>query len=70
MVSTCLQTHSLSVPDLGVTLRTLLAVAAQGYDDTGRRAWTVRFKGAKIGTIQVKTDPPDSKLTKPVENLV
>lgn len=50
------EAQEILVPDLGVTLRTLLGVAAQGYKETGRRRWSIRYKGALIGSLQVKDD--------------
>lgn len=45
---------TLAVPDLGITLRTLLAAAAKGYSTRPRRNWRVLYKGAIIGTIRIK----------------
>jgi len=47
-------TFELETPDLGVTMRTLLAAAATGAKRTGRRAWTVRYKSAVIGSVRVR----------------
>jgi len=46
----------IEITDLGVTLRTLLAVAAQGYQTQQRRKWSIKYKGAVIGWLQVKDD--------------
>jgi hypothetical protein len=47
----------LDVDDIGVTLRTLLAVAAKGYAETGKRRWQIRLKGAMIGSVQCASTP-------------
>ena len=49
-------TGSIDITDMGVTIRTLLAVAADGYKETQRRKWSVKYKGAVIGWLQVKDD--------------
>ena len=46
----------LYIDDIGVTFRTLLAVAAKGYADSQVRRWHVVYKGARIGIVQVKTE--------------
>lgn len=46
----------LVLSDMGVTLRTLLAVAAGAYPDTRRRRWNLSYKGATIGRIQIKDE--------------
>jgi hypothetical protein len=55
-VETDLEEGKLIVPDIGVTLRTLLAVAAKGYDATKRRSWKVVYKSTVIGSVRVKTN--------------
>lgn len=42
------------IEDIGVTVRTLLAVAAQGMEDCGNRKWHIVYKDARIGIVQVK----------------
>ena len=42
------------IEDIGVTIRTLLAVAAQGMEDCGNRKWHIVYKGVRIGLVQVK----------------
>lgn len=42
------------ISDIGVTMRTLLAVAAQGMEECGNRRWHVVYKDARIGLVQVK----------------
>lgn len=46
----------LTIPDLGVTLRTLLAVASNGYSLSGRRTWKIDYKSVVIGSVRVKTE--------------
>lgn len=43
------------IEDIGVTMRTLLAVAARGYGESQVRKWHIVYKGARIGLVQVKT---------------
>lgn len=52
-----MKSGSISVDDLGVTLRTLLGAAAGGYTDTGKRGWQIMYKGAYIGKVQVASSP-------------
>ena len=47
---------TLTIPDLGVTMRTIMAVAASGYVETQDRSWKIIYKGAHIGTVKVKDD--------------
>ena len=42
------------INDIGVTMRTLLAVAAQGMEDCGNRKWHIVYKEVRIGLVQVK----------------
>jgi hypothetical protein len=49
--------YEIYIQDLGVTMRTLLAVAAQGFAENGRRRWYVVYKNAKIGVVQVASTP-------------
>jgi hypothetical protein len=48
--------YSLTIPDIGVTLRTLLAVAGNAQKATKRRTWKIVYKSVVIGSIRVKTD--------------
>lgn len=41
--------------DLGVTLRTLLGVAAKGHEVSKRRTWKLMYKDALIGEVKVRT---------------
>lgn len=43
------------IPDLGVTMRTILAVAAAGYKLTSKRRWRIQYKNAIIGKVSVAT---------------
>lgn len=67
------QEHCIDIEDLGVTVRTLLAVGVSGYKACGRRRWDIRFKGAIIGKIQVSTirQPPymTSEVSEPVKKV-
>ena len=47
---------TLEVPDLGVTLRTLLGCAVTGYTSNPKRTWRVVYKCVVIGTVRIKTD--------------
>lgn len=51
-----IENNTLQVPDLGVTLRTLMACAARGYGETKKRQWKLLYKGAIIGSVKVKDD--------------
>lgn len=57
MVKLDLNDHSISIDDIGVTIRTLLAVAATGYAETDRRKWSIKYKGVAIGNVQVASTP-------------
>lgn len=43
------------ITDLGVTMRTIMAVAATGYSVTGKRRWRIQYKQAIIGKVSVST---------------
>lgn len=47
-------TASLHVPHIGMTLRVLLAVAAEGYKVNPRRTWKLVYCGTVIGSIRIK----------------
>ena len=49
--------YEIYIEDIGVTMRTLLAVAAQGFAENGRRRWHVVYKNAKIAVVQVASTP-------------
>ena len=44
----------LEVPHLGITLRTLLAAAAEAAKYAPKRTWNLRYKDAEIGRIRIK----------------
>jgi hypothetical protein len=46
----------IDVEDIGVTLRTLLAVAARAAKERPKRTWKIRYKKAILGSIRVKLD--------------
>ena len=49
------ETAELEVPHLGITLRTLLAVAAEASKQRPlKRKWVIRYKTAEIGSIRIK----------------
>lgn len=48
------ETTSLHVPHIGMTLRVLLAVAAEGYKTNPRRTWKIVYRGTVIGSIRIK----------------
>lgn len=50
------ENNTLQVPDLGVTLRTLMACAARGYEVSKKRQWKLLYKGAVIGSVKIKDD--------------
>lgn len=43
----------LYINDLGVTMRTMLAVAANGHSECANRKWHIVYKGIRIGMVQV-----------------
>lgn len=48
-------THSIEIPHLGVTLRTIMGAASveAGKHKPFRRSWNIIYKGAFIGKIQL-----------------
>lgn len=44
----------LEIPDLGVTMRSILGAATQGYKETMQRRWWIVYKGVRVGSVQVK----------------
>lgn len=55
------ETRTLDVPHLGISLRILLSAASAHHRPGLAREWALRYKGAKIGTIRLKdfsNDPP------------
>jgi hypothetical protein len=53
---------ALEVPDLGLTLRTLFAVAAEAYKTTPKRTWALHYRGIPVGNITIKS--PDRFVTR------
>jgi hypothetical protein len=49
------------IPDIGVTMRTMLAVAAKGYAECRVRRWHIVYKDVRIGMVSIKTDSPKEK---------
>lgn len=47
----------IDIDDIGVTLRTLLAVAANGCSLNNKRKWGIRYKNAIIGSVQCSSTP-------------
>ncbi len=47
---------TLKIPDIGVTLRTLLACAATGYKTTPKRVWKIIYGDGNvvIGSVRIK----------------
>lgn len=45
---------SLLVPHTGITLRTLLAVAAENYQHSHKRTWKVVWNNTVIGNVRIK----------------
>ena len=55
MITACIDEATLDVPDMGVTLRSLLACAAKGYEENNKRTWKIRYKSVIIGSVRVKS---------------
>jgi len=45
---------ALYVPHIGISLRTLLAVASDNYKFTRRRTWKVIYANTVIGNVRIK----------------
>lgn len=65
MVTIDIKDKVIDIEDIGVTMRTLLAVAATGCAETGRRKWSIRYKNAIIGNVVVASLKPESLQAKP-----
>lgn len=52
---------TLEIPDIGVTLRTLLACAARGAKDRPRRRWNIVYSGVVVGSVRIKDTPMTKK---------
>jgi hypothetical protein len=48
--------NEIELPHLGITIRVLLAVAAEAGKETGRKTWALKYKNATVGTVRVKLD--------------
>jgi hypothetical protein len=48
---------TLKVPDIGVTLRTLLACAAEGYKTRPKRVWKILYteNNVVVGSVRIKS---------------
>ena len=46
---------TLDIPDIGVTIRTLLACASEGYKLNPKRVWKIRYKNTIVGSVRIKT---------------
>lgn len=44
----------IDVPDLGLTLRTILGIAARRMAATNHRTYTLRYKNMDIGRVKVR----------------
>jgi hypothetical protein len=53
-ITFCTIKKEIYINDIGVTMRTLLAVAARGMEECGNRKWHIVYKEARIGLVQVK----------------
>lgn len=57
MITTICEDATIVVDDIGVTLRTLLAVAAEGYKTNPKRVWKVSYANVVIGSVRIRTLP-------------
>lgn len=46
----------IDITDPGVTIRTLLAVAATASKEVPKRTWKIRFNKAIVGSVRVKLE--------------
>lgn len=56
MVTFDLVSETIDIEDLGVTVRTLLAVANRAAKEHPKRVWKIRYKQAILGSIRIKLD--------------
>lgn len=56
MITVDTENAILEVPDLGVTLRTMLGSAVTGYKSNPKRTWKLKYKGVIVGSVRVKND--------------
>lgn len=54
----------LRIEDIGVTLRSLLAYAAKGYQIKPKRTWRIVYKTVVIGSVRLKTNRSESCVEK------
>lgn len=63
MITADTKTHSLSIPHLGFTLRTIMGAGHTAASEmkTYRRKWNLVYKDVKIGTIQLASSDLESQ---------
>ena len=49
-----MESNIIDVPDLGLTLRTLLAIADTRLKSTGHKTYRIRYKHMIIGSVKVR----------------
>ena len=49
-----LVSETIDIEDLGVTMRTLLAVANTAAKEKPKRVWKIRYKDAILGSVRIK----------------
>lgn len=54
MITVDKDTFIIDIPDPGVTIRTLLAVAAEAGKEVQKRTWRIRLNKAIVGSVRVK----------------
>jgi hypothetical protein len=57
MITTDTNTATIHIEDIGVTVRTLLAVAADGYKVNPKRVWKISYGDSNvvIGSVRIRT---------------
>lgn len=53
-----MEQNIIDVPDLGLTLRTLLAIADTRLKSTGHKTYRIRYKHMIIGSLKVRHQEP------------
>ena len=56
MVTADIEAVVIDIEDLGVTVRTLLAVANDAAKTVKKRTWKIRYKHAIVGSIRIKLE--------------
>ena len=56
MITQSIEEATLNITDIGVTLRTLLGCAAEGYKSNPKRVWKIRYCDTVIGSVRLKTN--------------